>query len=123
MSKSFQSMSVTGYIARDPELSYTPSGKPVTKFSIPINHWNGKDDETWWLNIVAWGKDGETINKLARKGTLIALSGSFYPHVYTRKDGSQGVVYELTLREFSLQAGFNSTQQGETIGDVDDLGF
>ncbi len=41
MSRSLNKVMIIGNLGRDPEMRYTPSGKPVTTFSVATNHvWN-----------------------------------------------------------------------------------
>jgi len=54
-----------GYLGRDPESKYTPTGKRVTDFPIAISHrWKGGDGETRehteWVNSEAWDRLAET---------------------------------------------------------------
>ena len=69
-----------GYLGRDPESKYTPTGKRVTDFPIAItSRW--KDDEgnakehTEWVNIEAWGNLAETCHEYLGKGSLVYVEG------------------------------------------------
>ena len=53
-----------GNLGRDPEMRHTPSGKPVTTFSIATTEkWRDQNGEmqesTEWHNIVLWGRQAE----------------------------------------------------------------
>jgi single-strand DNA-binding protein len=69
-----------GYLGRDPESKYTPTGKRVTDFPIAITH-RWKDDSgearehTEWVNIEAWGRLAETCHEYLGKGSLVYLEG------------------------------------------------
>jgi single-strand DNA-binding protein len=59
MSRSLTKVMVIGYVGRDTEMRRTPSGKPVTTFSVATNcNWYSSDgehhSETEWFNVVAW---------------------------------------------------------------------
>ena len=69
-----------GYLGKDPESKFTPTGKKVTQFSVAIsNRWRNKDGEakeyTEWVNIEAWGRLGEVCNEYLKKGSLVFLEG------------------------------------------------
>jgi single-strand DNA-binding protein len=69
-----------GYLGRDPESKYTPTGKRVTDFPIAITHrWKGEDGETKeyteWVNIEAWGRLAETCHEYLGKGSLVYVEG------------------------------------------------
>ena len=56
---------VSGYIGRDPEIKYLPSGDPVANFSLGVSRPKTKNNDnpgTDWLRVVAFGYDaGEGI--------------------------------------------------------------
>lgn len=69
-----------GYLGRDPESKYTPSGKRVTDFSVAIsNRWKDETGETReyteWVNIEAWGRLAETCHEYLSKGSLVYIEG------------------------------------------------
>lgn len=69
-----------GYLGRDPESKYTPTGKRVTDFPIAItNRWRGEAGEsrehTEWVNIEAWGRLAETCHDYLSKGSLVYIEG------------------------------------------------
>ena len=69
-----------GYLGKDPESKFTPTGKKVTQFSVAIsNRWRNKDGEakefTEWANIEAWGRLGEICNEYLKKGSLVFVEG------------------------------------------------
>jgi single-strand DNA-binding protein len=69
-----------GNLGRDPEMRYTPGGTPVTEFSLAVNE-NRKnkatdewEQETTWINCVAWGDQAERIAENVKKGHLVYVS-------------------------------------------------
>ena len=69
-----------GYLGKDPESKFTPTGRKVTQFSVAIsNRWRSKDGEpkeyTEWVNIEAWGRLGEVCNEYLKKGSLVFVEG------------------------------------------------
>ena len=70
MSRGLNKVMLIGHLGRDPEMRYTPSGRPVTTFTVATSRsWNTVDgerhSETEWFNIVAWG------NLALRGGTCV----------------------------------------------------
>ena len=68
-----------GYLGKDPDARFTPTGKQVVKFSLAVsNRWK-KDgalqEHTEWINIEAWGKLAETCNEYLRKGSFVFVEG------------------------------------------------
>ena len=69
-----------GYLGRDPESKYTPTGKRVTDFPIAITHrWKDEygeaQEHTEWVNIEAWGRLAETCHEYLGKGSLAYVEG------------------------------------------------
>ena len=79
-----------GYLGKDPESKFTPTGRKVTQFSVAIsNRWRNKDGEpkeyTEWVNIEAWGRLGEVCNEYLKKGSLVYLDGRLKTDKYEDK--------------------------------------
>jgi single-strand DNA-binding protein len=78
-----------GYLGKDPESRYTPTGKKVTTFSLAVTQrWKtgGETKEyTEWVNIEAWGGLGEICEKYLHKGSLVYLEGRLKTDKYEDK--------------------------------------
>jgi single-strand DNA-binding protein len=104
----YQKIIVVGNLGRDPEMRYTPSGQPVTNFSVATNRkWTNADgspgEETVWFRVTAWGKLGETCNQYLSKGRQVLVEGRLTPdpetggpRIWTRQDGTPGASFEIT---------------------------
>lgn len=68
-----------GYLGRDPETRYTPTGKKVTTFTLGVTERWKSDGElkeyTEWFNLEAWGRLGEICQEYLRKGSLVYIEG------------------------------------------------
>ena len=69
-----------GYLGKDPEMRYTPSGTKVCTFRVAVTRrWRDKDntqrEATDWINIEAWGRLGEICQEYLNKGRLVYLEG------------------------------------------------
>jgi single-strand DNA-binding protein len=116
MANQIQLVMYEGYMAENPEMRYTPSGKAVTNFRMGSNRkWknaNGEDvKETTWLKIAAWGKLGEIVNQYCEKGSHVIVTGILRvgkngsPEVYELSNGGHGASYEITAREVRILKG------------------
>jgi single-strand DNA-binding protein len=121
----FHKVVLLGNLGQDPEMRYTPSGTPVTHFSVATRtsvskertpdcpdgwkeSYNGRNWEltTWW-RVTAWRQLGETCNQFLSKGSQVyvegeingtAVNGSQYPRIWTGSDGSPRASFEITAR-------------------------
>ncbi len=81
-------ITVTGRLTSDPQLSYTPSQTAVCEFGVAASEKYGDKEQKCFLNCVAWGKQGETLNKYFTKGKPIQLTGSLKTESWKAQDGS-----------------------------------
>ena len=69
-----------GNLTRDPELRVTPKGNSICQFGLAVNR-TFKDasgqtrEETTFIDIEAWGRQGETISKYCTKGRPLFVEG------------------------------------------------
>lgn len=69
-----------GNLTREPELRVTPKGTAICQFGLAVNR-QYKDesgatrDETAFVDIEAWGKQGELVSKYLKKGSPAFIEG------------------------------------------------
>jgi len=120
----YQKVELIGNLGRDPEMRYTPSGVPVTTFSIATNEkWNNGDGElqervTWW-RISCWRRMAETTNEYLTKGRQVFVEGRMNsdpdthgPRVYSRNNGEPGASFEVTARTVKFLGSRNGNGNG-----------
>ena len=78
--KSVNKVILVGNLGKDPEIKYTPQGKPVAKFSLATNErYKDKDgqwqDRTEWHNIVLWERLAEIAGEYLKKGSKVYIEG------------------------------------------------
>lgn len=81
-------ISICGFLSRDPETRVTPNGAKITSLSVPSNHRRGENQETTWWRASFWGDKHEKILPYLKKGSCIIVTGSLTkpPNTYV-KDG------------------------------------
>ena len=105
----FHQIVAVGNLGRDPEMRYTPSGNPVTNFSIATNRkYTGSDgtthEEVVWFRVAAWGKQAETCHQYLKKGRQVLVIGRLVadengnPRTFTRNDGTPGASFEINAQ-------------------------
>jgi single-strand DNA-binding protein len=77
---SFNKVILAGNLTRDPELRYTPKGSAVVEFSLAVSRtWKTESGETKeevsFIEIEAWGRQGEVIAQYMRKGRPLLVEG------------------------------------------------
>ena len=127
----YQSTTIIGHLGRDPEMRYTPSGAPVTNFSVATSRrWTDaagvQQERTTWFKVVAWRKLAEVCNQYLRKGQLVMVEGEVDASAYMPKDGGEPrASLELTARtvKFLSKSGEAHETAIPSINDVEEVPF
>lgn len=86
-------ITIMGRLTRDPELRRTGSGVAVTSFTLAVDRdfasKESGDKETDFVDIVAFGKTGEFLEKYFTKGQMAIVSGRLQIRSWTDKDGNK----------------------------------
>ena len=104
---------VIGRLGKDPdELKGTSEGKAYVQFSLAVDQ--GKSD-TMWLNVTAWDKTAEVVEKYARKGTLVFVQGKLQLKKY--KDKQQVERLSVEISASNVQILEKKPKEGEELPD------
>lgn len=87
-------VSLVGRLTRDPEIKATNSGSSYARFSVAVDR-RGKDAGTDFINIVAFGKTSEFIERYFRKGQRIGINGRIQTGSYEGKDGKKVYTFDV----------------------------
>lgn len=97
---------VNGNLGADPESKALPDGTTVVRLRVASNDRekvNGEwQDVTTWVSCDVFGKRGETLARLLRKGSKVSVVGKLKVRLYDKKDGTQGVSVEMRSYEVEL---------------------
>ena len=79
-----------GYLGKDPETRFTPTGKKVCTFTLAVTRrWRSTEGEakeaTDWFNIEAWSKLGEICQSYLSKGRLVFIEGRLQTDRYEQE--------------------------------------
>ena len=108
-----------GRLTRNVELRYTQSGKPCASFSIAVNRpysTNGQK-ETDFINIVAWDKLAENVNKYTSKGSLVAVEGRLQTRSFEGSDGKRKLITEVLAKNIQFLDAKEKHEQEANITD------
>jgi single-strand DNA-binding protein len=109
-------VNIIGRITRDIELKALPSGVKVGTFSIATNRvWFDQDkvkqEDVEFHNILAWGKQAETLATYAHKGDLIYIGGRLQTRNWEDKE-TQKKMYRTEIVVEAFQFAPKGTNQG-----------
>ena len=107
MSRGLNKVQIIGHLGRDPEMRYTPSGRPVTTFTVAVSRqWNTGDgerhNETEWFNVVAWGNLAEICKQYLNKGQQVYIEGRLQTRRWDDKEGVKHTSVEVVANEMMM---------------------
>lgn len=107
MSRGLNKVQIIGHLGKEPEMRYTPSGKPVTTFSVAVSRsWNSADgerhSETEWFNVVAWGNLAEICKTYLTKGQQVYIEGRLQTRRWDDKEGVKHTSVEVVANEMMM---------------------
>lgn len=92
------SVVLVGRLANDPEMRYTPSGMPIANFRLAVDRGRKSEsgeDQTDWLNIVAFQKTAELVAQYLDKGSLVGIEGRIQSRSWEGNDGKRNYSVEI----------------------------
>lgn len=127
MSRGLNKVMVIGNIGRDPEMRYTPSGKPVTSFSLASSRsWTAPDgerrEETEWFNVVTWGNLAEICNQKLFKSQQVYVEGRLQTRSWEDDRGQRHFRTEVVASEMIILGPRDKTN-GKYHNNDDSLAF
>ncbi|MFH1381277.1 MAG: single-stranded DNA-binding protein [Chloroflexota bacterium] len=87
-------MIIIGNLGGEPEMRFTPNGRPVTSFNVATNRRyttseGERREETEWFTVVTWGRLAEQCNQFLNKGRLVYVEGRLRTHSWEGQDGQR----------------------------------
>lgn len=100
----FNKVILGGRLTADPELKTTPTGIPVTSFSVAVNRRfgnkaNGEEPQADFFNVTAWRQTAEFITRYFRKASSICIVGSLQTRTWTDQQGTKRYATEIVADE------------------------
>lgn len=116
---------IIGNLGRDPELRYTPNGRPVATFSVAVNQATKNQqsgewiEATDWFRVSVWGDRAERAAENLRKGSRVFVDGRFRTREYETNDGRKGMSLDVSadnvmgLDKRDQEGGFSGAPGGQ----------
>lgn len=131
----YHTLIIVGNLGRDPEVRYTPSGQPVTSFSVASSRQytggNGQQvKETIWFKVTTWNKQAEVCNQYLKKGSKVLVEGRLTadpatgsPRIWNKQDGTPGASFEVTASTVRFLSSQEGQQQAAPASGDEDIPF
>ncbi len=104
---SFNRVILMGNLTRDPQLKYLPSNTAVCEFGLAVNRtWRDRDgnqkEDVCFVDVAAFGKQGEVINQYMNKGRPILIEGRLKLDTWTGQDGQKRSKHSVVVENFTF---------------------
>ncbi|UCH43319.1 MAG: single-stranded DNA-binding protein [Dehalococcoidales bacterium] len=91
---SLNKVMIIGNLGSEPEMRFTPNGRPVTSFRVATNRVyttaeGERKEETEWFTVVSWGNLAEQCNQFLTKGRLVYVEGRLRTRPWEGQDGQK----------------------------------
>ena len=122
MNRGLNKVMIIGRLGRDPEMRYTPSGRPVTTFSVGTNRsWNTANGErrteTEWFNVVAWSSLAEICKQYLLKDNQVYIEGRLQTRHWEDNEGLKHSAVEIVANEMIMLDERRESFSSEAIDD------
>ena len=118
-----------GRLAADPEVRYSQgeNATAIARYRLAVDRRYKREGEQTadFISCVAFGKNGEFVEKYLHKGTKIAISGRIQTGSYTNKDGQKIYTTDVVVEEheFCESKSAGSVTGASPYGQADENGF
>ncbi len=117
-------VTLVGNITDDPELRFTPSGRPVANFTVAVNRRYKDNDGTWqdkldgFFRCNVWADQAENAAESLQKGTRVLVTGRLQQRQWEDNDGNKRSAFEIQVDEVgpSLRWSTATVQKSQRSG-------
>lgn len=104
-----------GRVGTDPEMRYTPSGTPVTRFRLAVDappRGQGQERQTDWLTIICFGRQAEVVSQYMEKGRMVAVLGRVHNNQWETQEGQRRETVEIIANRVEFLGGRSDSDRG-----------
>lgn len=110
------SVTLIGNLTADPELRFTPQGKPCASLQIAVNKRVKQPDGSWgdgptsYYRCTAWGQLADHVAESLTKGTRVIVQGRIEIREYETRDGQRRTAAEVQIDDIGPSLRFATAQ-------------
>lgn len=103
-----------GRLTKDPEVRYSQGNNPmaIARYTLAVDRKFKRDGEpnADFINCIAFGKNGEFVEKYLHKGIKIAVEGRWQSGSYTNRDGQKVYTNDCVVESCEFAESKNASQ-------------
>lgn len=103
-------VTVTGNLAADPELRFTPTGKAVANFTVIASERRLNRDTNEWedgascpIRCAVWEEVAEHVAENLRRGSSVVVTGELTQREYETREGEKRYAMDCRVRTVAAQ--------------------
>lgn len=118
-----------GRLTKDPEVRYSQGNNPmaIARYTLAVDRKFKRDGEpnADFINCIAFGKNGEFVEKYLHKGIKILVEGRIQTGSYTNKDGVKVYTTDVVVEscEFAESKNASQSERPQPMPQTDSDGF
>ncbi|HIE4545950.1 single-stranded DNA-binding protein [Proteus mirabilis] len=115
-------ITVSGNLGKDCEQRWTPNGKAVASFSLPVKQGYGEHEKISWVICKMFGSKAEKLPPHLTKGIKVTVTGEFVMEEWTSQSGEKKSAPVIIVNQLDFvsnggnQAGSQKPQQNQGWG-------
>lgn len=116
---------IIGNLTKSPELSTTPNGVSVCKFTVAVNRpfKNEGENSVDFFNVTAWRGLADSCGKWLDKGRKVCVVGPIQFRTYTDNNGNTRYTSDLIAESVEFLSSTNTQEKTETDSTNENLPF
>jgi len=95
-------VSLTGRLTKDPDIRSTAGEKPmmIARYTLAVDRkFKSQEQTADFINVKAFGKSAEFVEKYIRKGMKIGVTGRIETGSYKNKDGNTVYTFDVIAED------------------------
>lgn len=108
---------VMGNLVEDPDMRFTPTGRPTCRVRLAYTPRLKDDDGNGWhdgptefYNIIVWGSQAERAAEHLQRGDRVVAAGTWTKRYWTDREGEERETIELTARDIGPSLLFHAAR-------------
>ena len=107
-------ITVSGNLGKDCEQRWTPAGKAVASFSLPVKQGYGEHEKTTWVICKMFGAKAEKLPEHLKKGIKVTVTGEFIMEEWTGQDGNKRSAPVIIVNQLDFSNNQAGSQKPQT---------
>ena len=106
---------IIGNLTKDPDTRYTTGADSmaVCRFTVAVNDGYGDKQQTSYIPVVVFGKQGENADRYLSKGSKVAVNGRIQTGSYTNRDGNKVYTTDVIANRVEFLSTQSTTRKEE----------